>query len=220
MSAESQLLTELVRRIYDEVLDQTGSEGMALLAASTVQRDGLEDLGAPPGVIANLTANLVKLREQVEAENPELFEPPKPSWSLPSIPTPSIPGLGAIQDWLRDRIRDLGDIVGAIAGAVLDAAVAVVEATLPTITEIALSLVGAIEGTLSFIGDNLAQLDDVAAALGRGVGSGLEDAAGELGNRIASAVGNLLSGALEPLVSSAADVPTIEAFELELGPRA
>lgn len=193
---------------------------MALLTASTVQRDGLEDLGAPAGMIAMLTTELVRLREQLEAESPELFEPPKPRWTASSIPTPSIPGLDAIKSWLADRLDQLWDVTKMVAGRLKDAALATVERTLPTLAEVALSLVGTVEGSVAFIGENLAQLDDVALALARGVGGGLESAAGELGNRIVSAAGYALSAFISPLEDVAVPIRSGTPQVLEPGPRA
>jgi hypothetical protein len=167
-----------------------------------------------------LEEDIRELKELIEADAPVFTEPPTPEFPLPIPSLPSIPGLGALTSWLRDRLADLEGVVRQVAGAVRDAALAAVQATLPTLAEVALALLRHETRTLDFIGSNLAELGDVVIALTEGVGGGLESAAGEMGNRIASAAGNVLSGVLRPLIGTAADIPTLEAFELELGPRA
>lgn len=220
MSAETDLLQALVLRTFDEVFDTTGNVELAMLAADVVQLDGLTALGAPAGVLALIAEAIATRRAQLEAEVPELFAEPEPTGVVRVIAAAGVPGLDGLRTWLQARLDQLTAAVGAVAGAVKDAAIAAVQATLPTLAEVALSLVSTVEGSLSFIGENLAQLDDVAMALAEGVGGGLESAAGEFGNRISSAAGNALTAFWGPLESAAVLIRSGTPQVLEPGPRA
>tara|TARA_Y100000310_G_scaffold152718_1_gene152162 strand:- start:54 stop:722 length:669 start_codon:yes stop_codon:yes gene_type:complete len=213
VSVEADLLAALVQRTYETVLRATGDQELALVSATVVQRNGLADLGAPQHVLDALDAEIARLRALIDARDPAMLEPPEPRYRVPPIPTPSVPGFDAIKDWIGDRLGELADLVGTVAGKVRDAAVAAVQATIPTLADVALSLVGTVGDTLGFMGENLAQLDDVALALADGVGGGLEAAAGEVGNRIASAAGNSLTFFLD----RAADAAELVAPPFELG---
>lgn len=109
--------------------------------------------------------------------------PPPPPRGL-SIPLPNISGISggvvsAVTGALAGPFGVIADVVGAITGQIRELA----EATIPTISELALGIVSGVSNALDFIGDNLVEVSDFAGALASALITPLEALAEVVGER-------------------------------------
>lgn len=220
MSAEGDLLAVLVRRTFDEILAATGNADLAMLSSDIVQRDGLAALGAPASILAALDAEIDALGDILRPSIPEVFEFPDQGGLGGLIPDISIPGLDGLRKWIAARLDELTAVVGRVAGAVKDAALAAVQATLPGILDVALKLTDLAEGAFSLLDDVIALPQELTMVLLEGLAEGLLAAANPLGDAIAGALGSTLTAFLSPLDKGVSLPETDGSPRLTLGRRA
>lgn len=102
-----------------------------------------------------------------------------------SIPLPSLGGLtggvvSSVTDALAGPFGAIADIVGRITGVIRDLA----EATIPTISELALGIASAVGDGLNFITENMAEVDDFAGGMAAALITPLEALAEVVGDAL------------------------------------
>ncbi|MDA1264429.1 MAG: LysM domain-containing protein [Planctomycetota bacterium] len=177
-----------------------------------------EPLIEPPPVIRSWPGE--PLLNQPQPSIPSMIEPRPGSGAvggppvlslpgLPSIPRPSLPsypgGLLSLPDF-----PSLGEITGAVKSSVgglleqgwalVDPAIqglvggvkAVLDAVVPTLTDVALALAGAVKDGLEFVVGNMVELGDFAGALAAALLTPLEALVDLVGGRLADFLAGLL----------------------------